>query len=283
MNPINDPSIQKMEQRFEEEERATPEERFSDMESYILNVILGLDTSALICGAPGVGKTYRIMQAIKKEGKVRGQDYDVIKGKCTPMVLFQMLHDYKENGQLLVIDDADDIITDMTSINLIKAATDSSDERIVSYGSGAKIFVPEEKAGLYDDWEMDGSGRLIYPKSFVYEGGVIIITNMRAGQIDTAIRSRAMICDLNFTTAEVLDLVRGLSPHICPETLTPESKERALEYLNKLAESGAPMEISIRSFTLVAKLYLSNAPENAIERRIREQMKLKFERGGKKY
>ena len=92
-----------------------------------------------------------------------------------------------------------------------------------------------------------------------------------------------MICDLNFTTAEVLDLVRGLSPHICPETLTPESKERALEYLNKLAESGAPMEISIRSFTLVAKLYLSNAPENAIERRIREQMKLKFERGGKKY
>lgn len=281
--PINDPAIQKMEARFEEEVRATPEERFSDMESYVLNVILGLDASALICGAPGVGKTYRIMQAIKKEGKVRGRDYEVIKGKCTPMVLFQMLHDYQNNGQILVIDDADDIIKDDVSINLIKAATDSSDERIVSYGSQVKIFVPEEKQGLYSDFEMDAQGRWIYPKNFVYNGGVIIITNMSAGQIDTAIRSRAMICDLNFSTNEVLDMVRQISPHIAPEILTPACKERALKYLQNLAESGAPMEISIRSFILVAKLYLSDAPESAIERRIREQMKLKFARGGKKY
>ena len=106
---------------------------------------------------------------------------------------------------------------------------------------------------------------------------------MNAGQIDTAIRSRAMICDLNFTTSEVLDLVAQLSPHIAPELLTPASKERALDYLRRLAESGAPMEISIRSFILVSKLYLSDAPAEAIERRIREQMKLKFARGGRKY
>ena len=283
VTPIADPAVQKMEARFEEEVRATPEERFSDMESYITNVILGLDASALVCGAPGVGKTYRIMQLIKKEGKVRGRDYEVIKGKCTPMVLFQMLHDYQKKGQLLVIDDADDIITDEVSINLIKAATDSSDERIVSYGSQVKIFVPEEKQGLFTDFEQDAQGRWVYPKNFEYEGGVIIITNMNAGQIDTAIRSRAMICDLNFTTAEVLDMVRQISPHIAPEILTPECKERALKYLQSLAESGAPMEISIRSFILVSKLYLSDAPETAIERRIREQMKLKFLRGGKRY
>lgn len=281
--PVNDPAIQKMEDRFEEEERALPEERFEDMESYVVNVINGIDVSALICGAPGVGKTYRIMQQFKKRGLQRGTDYDVIKGKCTPLVLYTMLHDYQNPRQILIIDDADDIIKDETSINLIKAATDSSDERIVSYGSSAAPIASEEKQGMYSDFEQDGRGIWRYPKSFEYQGGVIIITNMNAGQIDTAIRSRAMICDLNFTTAEVLDLVRGLSPHICPETLTPESKEKALSYLQELADSGAPMEISIRSFTLVAKLYLSDAPEKAIQRRIKEQMKLKFARGGKKY
>ena len=283
IKPISDPAVQKIESRFEEEVRATPEERFSDMESYITNVILGLDASALICGAPGVGKTYRIMQLIKKAGKVRGHDYEVIKGKCTPMVLFQMLHDYQKKGQILVIDDADDIITDEVSINLIKAATDSSDERVVSYGSNVKIFVPEEKLGLYTDFEQDAQGRWVYPKNFEYEGGVIIITNMNAGQIDTAIRSRAMICDLAFTTDEVLEMVGQLAPHIAPEILTPDSKEKALKYLHELAVSGAPMEISIRSFILVSKLYLSDAPEAAIERRIREQMKLKFARGGHRY
>lgn len=283
MKPIEDPAVEKMQARFEEEERATPEERFGDMESYIRNVILGLDTSALICGAPGVGKTYRIMQAIKKSGKQIGRDYDVIKGKCTPLVLYQMLHDYQNKGQILVIDDADSIITDDVSINLIKAATDSSDERIVSYGTNLKLVVPEEKQGLYTDWDTLPNGTLIYPRSFVYEGSIIIITNMNAGQVDTAIRSRAMICDLSFTTNEVLNLVRELSPHIAPEILTPECKEKAFAYLQDLADSGAPMEISIRSFMLVAKLYLSDAPEKDIERRIREQMKLKFVRGGKKY
>ena len=136
---------------------------------------------------------------------------------------------------------------------------------------------------MYDDFEQDAKGIWRYPKNFEYNGGVIIITNMNAGQIDTAIRSRALICDLNFTTAEVLDLVRDLSPHIAPEILSPEAKERALHYLEELADSGAPMEISIRSFTLCAKQYMSNAPEKAIERRIKEQMKLKFLRGGKRY
>lgn len=278
-----DPTLDRMEDRFEEEERALPEERFSDMEAYVQNVILGLDVSALICGAPGVGKTYRIMQAIKKAGKVRGIDYEVIKGKATPMALYTLMHDYQSRGQLLVIDDADAIIKDEVMINLVKAATDSSDERIVAYSSSTMPTVPEEKLNEYCDFEQDAKGIWRYPKNFVYEGGMIIITNMNAGQIDTAIRSRALICDLNFTTAEVLDLVRGLSPHIAPELLTPESKDKALEYLEELAESGAPMEISIRSFTLVAKMYMSNAPESAIQRRIKEQMRLKFLRGGKRY
>ena len=281
--PTPNKEVQKIESRFAEEERALPEERFDDMSSYILNVILGLDTFALICGAPGIGKTYRIMQAIKKEGKIRGRDYEVIKGKCTPLKLYTMLHDYQKKGQLLIIDDADSVITDDTSIQLVKAATDSSDERIVAYASSAMPQVPEEMVGLYSDWEQNAKGQWTYPKNFVYEGGLIVISNLSAGQIDTAIRSRALICDLNFTTDEVINIIKDLSPHIMPEVLLPESKDEAINYIRQLAESGGPVEISIRTFTMCAKMFQSDAPRQAIERRIREQLKLKFLRGGRKY
>ena len=142
----------------------------------------------------------------------------------------------------------------------------------------------EEQAFKCDDAEgPDNKGRFFYPKELETKGGMIIITNMNAGQIDTAIKNRALLCDLNFTTDEVLDIVRKLSPKIKLDVLSKESKEKALAYLQELADKKAPMEISIRSFTLVAGLYSSNAPEAAIQRRIREQMKLQFARGGKKY
>lgn len=289
---LHDNDTETIEGSFEEEIKATPEERFDDMISYIYNVISGIRPLAVICGAPGVGKTFRIMQAIKQTkskidtGNVmtHGVDYGLIKGKSTPAHLYSMMHDFKNEGQLLILDDADEIVKDPTAINLIKACCDSSDERWVSYGTSRPPEMSEEQAFKCDDAEgPDNKGRFFYPKEFETKGGMIIITNMNAGQIDTAIKNRALLCDLNFTTDEVLDIVRKLSPKIKPDVLSKESKEKALAYLQELADKKVPMEISIRSFTLVAGLYSSNAPEAAIQRRIREQMKLQFARGGKKY
>ena len=123
----------------------------------------------------------------------------------------------------------------------------------------------------------------LYPRHFTYNGGGIIITNFRAGQIDTAIRNRALIADLDFTTAEILDLVEAIKPHVMPGKLSEEAKDKALAYLRHLADSGADVEISIRSFTTCAIQYDSDSPEAAIERRIKEQMRLQSARGGKKY
>lgn len=281
--PQRDPELDKFEEQFEEEVRVTPEERFSDMESYIHKVIIGFKPLAVICGAPGVGKTYRIMKAIQSFGKQKGSDYGLIKGKSTAANLYMTLHDYKNDGQLVVIDDADEVVKDDVAINLIKAACDSSDERWVSWGTARPPEMPEEKAMMCDDAVATGNGKFFYPKEFEMRGGLIIITNMNAGQLDTAIKNRGLLCDLNFTTQEVLDLVRGIAPKIMPNILTAESKERALGYLQELADKGSPMEISIRSFTLVAGLFLDDAPEAVIQRRIREQMKLQFARGGRRY
>ena len=274
-------------QEEEFEERATPEERFADMEHYINMVIKGLQPSVLICGAPGVGKTYRVMKKIKASGL----NYLVIKGKETAGAFYQDLFFYRHEDDIIICDDADDVLTDDTITNLIKAATDSSDERIVSYGTSrppiisADMFeqLPPEDQVLCGEIEARGAVIHTFPKSFEFMGKMIIITNRNAGQIDTAVRNRGLICDLQFTVEECLGLIRDIMPAIMPGKLSAGAKYKALKYLQELAEAKSKMEISIRSFTTVAKVYEDVDDEGQAERMIKEQMKLQSLRGGKKY
>lgn len=280
--------IQEIEAQEEEfQMRATPEERFKDMEHYINMVLKGLQPSVLICGAPGVGKTYRVMQKVKASGR----PYKVIKGKETPVAFYQDLFEFRHEGDILICDDADDVLTDETITNLIKAATDSSDERIVSYGTSKPPLMPMEQfeclppedQALCQVQEFKGGTIVFYPKSFTTEGSLIIITNRNAGQIDTAVRNRGLICDLAFTVEECLGLIKDIMPAIMPNKLSVEAKYKALSYLQALAEKKAKMEISIRSFTTVAKVYEDVDDDAQAERMIKEQMTLQSLRGGRKY
>lgn len=274
-------------QEEEYEQRATPEERFNDMEHYVSMVLKGLQPSVLICGAPGVGKTYRVMQKVKSSGR----NFKVIKGKETALAFYMDLFHFRHDGDILVCDDADDVLTDDTITNLIKAATDSSDERIISYGtSKPPVMSEEEFMGLpVEDQNICGSimagGKELhtYPKSFVTNGSLIIITNRNAGQIDTAVRNRGLICDLSFTVEECLGLVKSIMPAIMPNKLSVDSKFKALKYLEELASSKSKMEISIRSFVTVAKVFEDVDDDTQATRMIKEQMRLQSLRGGKRY
>lgn len=269
--------VEKYDDMFAEQERATPEERFEDMEAYISSVINGMRPLALICGAPGVGKSYRIKKAIKDAGKDLGTDWKILKGRITPAALYTTLHDFKNAGQIMVMDDCDSVFRDENAINLLKAAYDSSDERWVTWNTQQKIPMPTEIAEMSDDAYFDNaSGRWYYPKEFLYEGSGIIATNFNVGAVDTAIRNRALICDLEFTVEEVLGILEKLAPKIDPGKYSDEAKAKAMAYLRRLADMNAPMEISIRSFTTCADLYNSDAPDKAVERRIREQMRNQF-------
>ena len=279
-----DKEVEDANDNFFDEVRATPEERFDDMKNYIYTVVSGLKPLALLCGAPGVGKTYRVMQIVKGVGKEHGKDYKLLKGKSTPAALYMALHDYKNPGQLIIMDDCDSVFKDSDAINLLKAAFDSSDERWVTWGISTGIPMSQEQAEMCDDAVYDDvKNRWFYPKEFLYEGAGIIITNYSAGQIDTAVRNRALICDLSFTTEEVLEIIRGIAPKIMPDQLSEESKERALDYLEELAAKKAPVELSVRSFSMCALMYNSNCPEKQVRRMISEQMRLQFLKGGKKY
>jgi hypothetical protein len=261
-----------------DDETDDPKAAFEDMDNYLQMVIDGIQNSLLLCGAPGIGKTFRVNKKLKQNGYTYKTEQNasgnmmLIKGKATPLAFYTVLYEMRDKGNIVVIDDADSVIGPKAPediINILKAATDSSDVRTVSYRTSKDLF------------DSDGNSM---PKSFDFNGAVIIITNYRAGQVDTAIRNRAFLMDMNFSTESLLKIIKELLPHIEPETLTAQAKINAYDYLEQLVKEGADMEISIRSFIIVAKIYsMPNLKPEAYERMVRTQMKLQFARGGKKY
>ena len=269
----NSPSIQKIQQQIEDETE-DPQKVFQKMDGYIKMVIKGLNPSLILCGAPGVGKTYRVKKQLTDNGYKDGDNLYIIKGKCSPRHLYLALYKYKDKKDIVLIDDADSLIGPKAPedcINILKGALDSSGEaegRLVSYGVAGKIT---------DD---DGNE---LPKRFYYNGSVIIITNYNAGSLDTALRGRSYIQDIHFSIDQVLKIIKDLIPKISPEKLSLNSKEKAYNYLEELASQKSEMEISLRTFSICAMLFESMDDDDLAREMIKEQMKLQADRLKNKY
>lgn len=257
-----------------------PEQVFKEMRKYIDLVVKGLQSSVIICGAPGVGKTYRVKKQLKEAGYKEEENMFTFKGKGTPRTLFLALYNYRKKGDIILIDDADALVgpnAPEDSINILKGALDttSDDEgRLITYGISSK---------LTDD---DGNS---VPKKFYYNGSVIIITNYNVGQLDTAIRGRSFIQDISFSINETLSIIKGLMPSIEPDKYSMEAKQKAYDFLELLAiDKTYAMDISVRIFCLCTKLFESAKDDNEftdedVRSMIKEQIRNQSMRGGKKY
>ena len=262
-----------------EKEGKDPKQAFKEMSVYVKTVISGLQPGVIICGAPGVGKTYRIMKQLEAAGYMDGHNMEIIKGKATPRQLYLSLYNYKEKGNILVIDDADALVGPKAPedcINMLKAALDST-----STPEGRKVSY-RVTGTLYDDDGME------IPKTIYYKGGVIVITNYSVGQLDTALRGRTFVQELDFSNEQLLQVIEDMIDTLGGNLISMRSKTKALNYLKELAHSGADMEISIRTFNTCARLFAvcENDPDMSdedVESMIKEQMKNQSLRGGQKF
>ena len=145
--------------RTDEEIKTFFIEKYNAIEDVSTMVSKGEVRSLIVSGSPGFGKTTRIIKNLDK----LDVDYKEINVKITSRMLYKELYNYRESGQVLVIDDADSCFDNEDGLNLIKASTDSKIERRVSRFVEGKIIDDE-------------NGELI-PKTFIYKGQVIFITN----------------------------------------------------------------------------------------------------------
>lgn len=136
-------------------------ERFDVLETMTRAAVQGKAPAVVVSGPPGLGKSFSI-ERILKNFDPEQHHTTFVKGYVRPTGLFRTLWNYRHKGCVIVFDDADSVFGDETSLNLLKAATDSADERTVSYMVETKLKDEEEET---------------IPKSFTFEATIIFITN----------------------------------------------------------------------------------------------------------
>lgn len=112
----------------------------------------------ILQGAPGVGKTYSVEQALNRHAPNR---YELINGKTTMLSLYGCLYRASEKGHILFLDDCDSVFSDTNGINLLKAAMDTKPNREIHWESSTAILK-----------------KLDIPSSFEFNGAVILNTNI---------------------------------------------------------------------------------------------------------
>ncbi len=116
--------------------------------------------STILVGPPGLGKSYVVLKSLNDARREFGTDYYSVNGHITPLKLFATLYMFRSKGQILVLDDCDNIFTNEIGINILKAATDTT-QNTVSYISNYQVNVGG-----------------VPVQDFKFEGSVIICTNI---------------------------------------------------------------------------------------------------------
>lgn len=135
-------------------------DRFDILEEMVEASMIGEVRSLIVSGPPGLGKSYTVEEKLKASVVPNR----IFRGYLRPPALYKLLYQNRMAGQVLVFDDADAVFAEDTSLNLLKAVCDSTEQRVVSYMTET-VLVDEESAE-------------IIPKTFEFNGTVIFITNL---------------------------------------------------------------------------------------------------------
>ena len=210
------------------------DERFQFITQFVQLVARKTMPSLIITGAGGIGKTYTVVNTLKKMGKkedtigeING-DFVVIKGYSTPKGLYRSL--WENNGKTIILDDCDNIFKDPIGSNVLKGALESEAKRVIS-------------------WNAEFSEREELPNRFEFYGQVIFISNLDQQKFPQALLSRSMRVDLTLTTTEKVDRIETVLQNVEGEA---SDKKEVLEFVKKYADRAT--DLNIRSALSVLKL-----------------------------
>ena len=226
--------------------------RFDTMNEMVMAATNGLSRSLFCQGPAGVGKSTGIMEALEKTKA----EVELIKGFCTPLELYSVLYANRHTKNIIVFDDADGIFADEVCMNLLKAATDSTSRRVISWRSSKDMY------------DADGDS---LPSTFEFNGSVIFITNKdfnleiaKAGKLAChfeALRSRAHCISLNIHTKReyVIHLKNVIATKPILDAFSKASKQEIVDFIDENQDKF--IELSLRMIKKLADLVKIN-PKN---------------------
>jgi hypothetical protein len=227
--------------------------RFDILDDMTRAVKKGDVRAMIVTGPPGVGKSFGVEAVLSKHDVMANiaQDeklkkYEVVKGAMSALGLYSKLYQYSDKKNILVFDDCDSVLLDDLSLNILKAALDTSKKRMIHWNTDSHML---RKEGI--------------PDSFEFKGGAIFITNIKFDHVKSkklrdhleALESRCHYLDLTIDTERekilrIKQIVRDgmLSAYDYSETTV----EEILGFVTDNA--GRMRELSLRTVLKVADL-----------------------------
>jgi hypothetical protein len=172
--------------------------RFTILDDMTRAVKKGDVRAMIVTGPPGVGKSFGVEKVLSKHDvfadvaqNEKLKKYEVVKGAMSAIGLYSKLYQYSDKKSILVFDDCDSVLLDDLSLNILKAALDSSKKRMIHWNTDSRLLRSE---GV--------------PNSFEFKGGAIFITNIKFDNVRSkklrdhleALESRCHYLDLTIDT-----------------------------------------------------------------------------------
>jgi hypothetical protein len=145
--------------------------------------------SLIASGSTGVGKSHDVIGTLDR----LGTPYVQVTGEVSSIGLYKLGYLMRQKGSVILLDDADTVFADEGGINVLKGLCDSSLERRISWMKESQYL---KASG--DDTEDT-------PKSYIFEGAIIILSN---------INFQAIIDEDRHRIAPHIEAVRGRSLYL---------------------------------------------------------------------
>lgn len=130
----------------------------------------GAVRAMIVSGPPGVGKSHGVEEVLDRyallESLGGGKSHEVIKGAMSPLGLYCKLYNMSAKGKVVVFDDCDSIFNDELSLNILKAALDTKDNRWIHWNTDSFKLRNED-----------------VPDKFKFEASAIFITNLKFDKV----------------------------------------------------------------------------------------------------
>jgi len=232
-------------------------DRFEILDDMTRAVKSGKVKAMIVTGPPGVGKSFGVEKVLAKHDVFANvaQDeklkkYEVVKGAMSAIGLYSKLYHFSDRKNVLVFDDCDSILLDDLSLNILKAALDTSKKRTINWNTDSSLL---RREGV--------------PDSFEFKGGAIFITNIKFDHVKSkklrdhleALESRCHYLDLTIDTEreKVLRIRQVVTDcgMLDDYDLTDQQK---LDVVNFVADNTARLrELSLRTVLKIADLAVS--------------------------
>lgn len=246
-------------------EMKDPNTLFGHMSTLVQVLARGRIKSLLVYGGPGIGKTFVVTQTLKNEGLHPGNGYNVVKGKITTAALYQTLYLHREGG-VLMFDDTDSVWGDQEAANILKAALDSYDTRMLSWYSARTVNISklsrDDKEEFYKNLDKQieddpSNSRIKFPSEFEYKGQILFISNLPYEKFDEAVLNRSAKIDMTLTQDQLFQRMEGILEHLGEKGVDMSVKREILGFIKGSVKSGQLKMASMRTYVAAENVYLS--------------------------